>query len=128
MGQPGGHQGTIPVVQPTALVRRGRALGPATGQCAFGIAPADELLKALDVERMAHFAAKGTTLFVDAEDARNASLPFASSPLQGCNVVGLKVPVLAIEKHREFVQRVALLREETSESLAALCLIHLDLR
>jgi hypothetical protein len=128
VGQPGGHQGAVSIVQPTAPVRCGGTLGPPTGQCAFGIAPTDECLKALEVERMAHFATEGTALFVNAGDARNASLPFVRSPFQGFNIVSLEVTVLAIEKDREFVQSDTLLRKKTSESLAALCLVHLDLR
>jgi hypothetical protein len=69
---------------------------------------------------MAHVAAQSTALFVNAENPRNASLPFTSSTLQGCNVVSLEVTVLAIEKHCKLVQRPALFADETTESFEAL--------
>jgi hypothetical protein len=122
--QPGGHQGAVPVIQPAASAGGGGALGPASGQCAFGVTPTDQPLQAHEVQRMTHVAAEGSAIFVNAEDPRNASPPFTSSTFQGCNVVSLEVTVLTIEKARKLVQRLHLLAHETAESFAALCLIH----
>jgi hypothetical protein len=69
---------------------------------------------------MTHVAAKCTTLFVNPEDPPNASLPFTGSTFQGCNIVGFEVTMLAIEKHRKLAQRLALINDETRESVAAL--------
>jgi hypothetical protein len=120
MRQPGRHQGTVPIVQPATSACSGGTLGPAPGQCAFGIAPADELLQAPEFRRTTHVAAQSTTRFIDAEDPPDASLPFTSGAFQGCNVVGFEVTVLAIEKHRKLAQRLALVMDETSEPFAAL--------
>jgi hypothetical protein len=88
------------------------------------IAPTDELLQTLQGKRITHIAAKRATLFVNAEDPRNAPLAFTSSPFQRCHVVSLEVTVLSLEEYRELVQRAALIRHEATESLAALFLIH----
>jgi hypothetical protein len=69
---------------------------------------------------MTQVAAESTAFFVNAENPRDASLPFTSSPFQGYNVVGLEVTVLAIEKHRELVQHPVLFADETGEPFAAL--------
>jgi len=69
---------------------------------------------------MTHVAAEGTAFFVDAENPRNASLPFTASTLQGCNVVTFEVPMLAIEERRKLAQRLALIVDETREPFAAL--------
>jgi hypothetical protein len=118
--QAGGHQSAVTVVQLAALSCGGGALGPAPDQCPFGITPTDERLEALEVQRMTHVAAESTAFLVNAENPRDASLPFTSSPFQGYNVVSLEITVLAIEKHRELVQRPVLFADETGESFAAL--------
>jgi hypothetical protein len=119
-----GHQGTVPVIQPAASTGGGGALGPVSGQCAFGVTPTDQPLQALEVQRMPPVAAEGSAIFVNAENPRNASLPFTSSTFQGCNVVSFEVTVLTIEQGRKLVQRLDLFAHEAAESFAALCLIH----
>jgi len=69
---------------------------------------------------MTHVAAEGTSLFVNAENPRNAFLPFTGSTLQGCNVIIFKVTVLALEECRKLAQRPALIVDETREAFAAL--------
>jgi len=69
---------------------------------------------------MTHVAAEGTALFVNAENPRNAFLPFTGSTLQGRNVVTFKVAVLSLEECRKVAQRPALIVDETREAFAAL--------
>jgi hypothetical protein len=125
--QPSCNQRTVPVVQLATPACGGGALGPAPRQRAFGVTPADQLLQSLELRWMTHVAAQSTALFVNAEDPRDASLPVTSSTFQGCDVVGLEVTVLAIKKRRELVQRLALVVDETTEPLATLRLLHLQI-
>ena len=120
MLQAGGHEGAVPVVQLTALRRGCRAIRPAPREGALGIAPADEILQALQIKRMTHVTAQRAPLLVHAEDSRYRPLPFTTGSLQGDDVVGLEVAVLAIEQPRELIQCGALIRDELAQLLAAL--------
>src|SRR6202007_1201539 len=101
-----------PVAKWAARGGRGGTVGPPRHERPLRIAPADQVLQTLEVHGITQLTAERTTLFVYADNQRNASLPLPGGAFKRNDIIGLQETVLSLEQHCKLLEPPALIAQE----------------